>query len=655
MTNELLFDMMSEIDFDLIERAEAPVPMRKKPIFRAFLIAAVLSLVLSVSILAMGIASTAAAVKRVEQNYPEFDGTVLHFAQIILTEDENAVSTLLNDDIRQALGSVIAAMRQSWGESHDSDKENTAEQQEDTREPEDDSMGGGERDPEQTTESEAKTEPPTTEKEEETTYQTPEDQAIFVHSSYDSLSMVAGEREIEVFSANYEQWRKKVEVTDSEVTHLKFRGWLAFTLSTPGTYGYRIDQGEPVYDRSFSKEPEDMVKTVSSYMGGKSCSRMEVLIPIADLAPGEHKVYICVKAANRDESNLVIFTVIIPDDTNDGVSETEPDNTNEPPEGGWSEGLEYSQEIQDGQTVYVVSGIGTCTDSELYIPPTYQGYPVVAIGEQAFLDNQTITAVFHPDTVTEIRARAYSDCYNLEQAKFGKGLVSIGDYAFFYTTDLLQIELPGSLQSIGTGAFKNSWLGEITLPDSVVSVGEEAFSGCVLLKSAALSKGMSDIPAEMFHNCVNLTDVQMHDGIISVGARAFSSCQNLSYLRLPDTVTAIGDYAFELCGTNVWSFDVVLPAALQSLGENVFAYSYVEDLVFPQGIETVPEYSFYSCQKLASVTLPASVTCIGNKAFDGCEQLSVVYFQGTPEEWGAMEMSAEYRERLTPLVVYVND
>ncbi|MBR2336708.1 MAG: hypothetical protein IKA61_02045, partial [Clostridia bacterium] len=47
-----------------------------------------------------------------------------------------------------------------------------------------------------------------------------------------------------------------------------------------------------------------------------------------------------------------------------------------------SQGLEY--ELNADQTGYIVVGIGTCNDTDLIIPTTYQGKPVTSIGEDAF-------------------------------------------------------------------------------------------------------------------------------------------------------------------------------------------------------------------------------------------------------------------------------
>ncbi|MBO7296222.1 MAG: hypothetical protein J6V39_03095, partial [Clostridia bacterium] len=156
MTNQTLFELMSEIDFDLIERAEAPVPLRKKPVFRVAMIAAVIALLLGVSTLTVTVAGAVVsvqAVRYVENKYPAYDGTVLHFAQIFLTEDDNAISALLGEDAKHALGGFIAALR---NDSHENEEgigeEETETPEEQTDEPEEETGDKVGQDTEQTTE-----------------------------------------------------------------------------------------------------------------------------------------------------------------------------------------------------------------------------------------------------------------------------------------------------------------------------------------------------------------------------------------------------------------------------------------------------------------------------------------------------------------------
>ena len=487
MTNEFLFDAMSEIDSDLIERAEAPVPIHKKPVFRAMMIAAAIALVLTLGAAGAGTAGVVTTVKYVEQNYPEYDGTVLHFAQILLTEDENAVSSLLGEQTRRALGGFIEALRKNRGGADETDGESTATHEEQTREPDEQTSDG-------------------------------------------------------------------------------------------------------------AHETEETLQT-----------------------------------------------------------ETDPALTEEPSDGEWSEGLTYRQRVEDGRIVYVVTGRGTCTDTYVRIPPTYNGDAVVAIGDSAFENDQSIAFLAIPSSVTEIGARAFRYCHNLQTVELTKGLGSIGQYAFADTTKLKEIEFPGSLGFIGDEAFSGAGLEQIVLPDSVTYVGQGAFANCLNAKILKLSGGMTEINVQAFMGCVGLTKIEIHEGIEVIRSAAFYSCIALEKVILPDRPILIENSAFSACGGMADEFQIEIPGAAPDFGTHIFNGANVKTFVFPDGAANVSDWMFSQCLFLESVTLPDSVTSIGDNAFYLCSRLREIRYCGTSDDWERIQMSEQVREQLTPLVVYVEE
>lgn len=73
-----------------------------------------------------------------------------------------------------------------------------------------------------------------------------------------------------------------------------------------------------------------------------------------------------------------------------------------------SEGLEIES---DDDGAYVI-GIGECTDSYIVLPDTYDGKSVISIDGGAF-ENESITAIYIPKTVTDIGAKAFNGCAKL--------------------------------------------------------------------------------------------------------------------------------------------------------------------------------------------------------------------------------------------------
>src|SRR5699024_12190305 len=67
------------------------------------------------------------------------------------------------------------------------------------------------------------------------------------------------------------------------------------------------------------------------------------------------------------------------------------------------------------------------------------------------------------------------------------------------SSDLGDVAVPGSLQSIGNRAFfKCEGLTSITLPKSLHSIGNSAFCGCKGLKSVTLPEGLQCIEWNAF-------------------------------------------------------------------------------------------------------------------------------------------------------------
>ena len=136
-----------------------------------------------------------------------------------------------------------------------------------------------------------------------------------------------------------------------------------------------------------------------------------------------------------------------------------------------SEGLEMTLNA-DGNS-YSVTGIGICTDMDVYIPVEYNGLPVTIIGEQAFY-GCSFDNVFIPEGIVTIENSAFA-CTSITNIIIPKSVTSIGSGAFI-GTKLTSVVIPEGVTSIGGGAFGNcKYLSEISVPDSIVSFGLNMF------------------------------------------------------------------------------------------------------------------------------------------------------------------------------------
>ena len=124
--------------------------------------------------------------------------------------------------------------------------------------------------------------------------------------------------------------------------------------------------------------------------------------------------------------------------------------------------------------------------------------------------------------------------------------------------------------------------------------------------------------------------------VIAIWTRAFSNCTGLTSVSIPSSIRLIGPYAFYSC--DGLSGTITIPANetyYMSIYKGAFASCMgLTSLVISEDAYcTIEENAFQYCTNLASVTIPASVTQIGNGAFYYCNQLNAVYYTGSLEQW----------------------
>ena len=124
---------------------------------------------------------------------------------------------------------------------------------------------------------------------------------------------------------------------------------------------------------------------------------------------------------------------------------------------------------------------GTSLTTRQAVPHTYANtgnYTIVihvVSGTFQFYGNSSYLLLRKNTTLNE--SRVYANC--VQAVRFGSGVTSLGNYAFYYCSSLASITIPSGVTSIGTYAFQYCYaLASITIPSGVTSIGNNAFSTC---------------------------------------------------------------------------------------------------------------------------------------------------------------------------------
>ena len=190
----------------------------------------------------------------------------------------------------------------------------------------------------------------------------------------------------------------------------------------------------------------------------------------------------------------------------------------------------------------------------------------------------------------------------------GRPVACIDDEAFYGCKGLESVAIPSSVMSIGNYAFAGcSGLTSVMIPSSVTSIGAWAFRGCSGLMSVTIPSSVTGIAAAAFSGCSGLTSITLP----FVGARRGNS----------GTEDSLFGYIF---GSSSYSGAMVTE---QYYSGSSRMYYYVptalKSVIITDEIK-IGHGAFYNCSRLASVTIPPSVTSIGEEAFVGCRGLSEV-------------------------------
>ncbi len=213
-----------------------------------------------------------------------------------------------------------------------------------------------------------------------------------------------------------------------------------------------------------------------------------------------------------------------------------------------SKGLEFTL-LDDG--AYEVSGLGSCTDTEIVIPSVYNDKPVTVIGFKAFDGCSGLTSVTIPDSVTFIGSGAFRDCSRLTSVTIPNGVTSISYSAFGGCDNLKYNEYSNALY---LGNKNNSYVALIKAKSTDITsciinekckvIGDDAFRGCSGLTSVTIPDDVTSIGSSAFEGCRGLTSITIPDSVTFIGSYAFSGCSGLTSVTIPNSVTFIDWGAF---------------------------------------------------------------------------------------------------------------
>lgn len=332
------------------------------------------------------------------------------------------------------------------------------------------------------------------------------------------------------------------------------------------------------------------------------------------------------------------------------------------------------------------------------------GNGVVSLEDAAFRACHALTSINIPANLTTIGSRVFDDNYNIKRITvdpankafstdaygvlFNKdktklilypaghersnypipdSVTEISEYAFNCSDDLFNVTIPDSVKIIGYASFQDSGIVMLDLPDSVTKIYDYAFDYCYNLSSITIPGAVTSIGNYAFRDCSSLTEINIPKSVTVIGDNAFENCENFTTVNYTGSVAdwfeidfGIGNdflSTYPLSGLEINFVDThenYYGAMITQCGDDLmFAVEeesgelrlYGTGDMFDWETEGPPLFSNF-WDSIRTVKIEKGITGIADYAFDDCENLTDVYFDGTREEWSKVNVGSNNEDFL---------
>ena len=196
--------------------------------------------------------------------------------------------------------------------------------------------------------------------------------------------------------------------------------------------------------------------------------------------------------------------------------------------------------------------------------------------------------------------------------------------------------------------------GEVTIPQTVeyedteykvIGIGYRACAFCELISFITLPEGLEYIDDYAFLSCQTMKFPNIPSTVRSIGIYAFDLCIEFKKITIPANIEHLGICAFSGCTSlktaeilcdlteipaNTFSYtdlvEITIPKTVTTIGEGAFyECSNLESISLPQGLQTIEDNVFATCKKIASINIPDGVSHIGTHAFYDCSNMYAIH------------------------------
>ena len=179
----------------------------------------------------------------------------------------------------------------------------------------------------------------------------------------------------------------------------------------------------------------------------------------------------------------------------------------------------------------------------------------------------------------------------------------------------------------------------IVIEEGVTSIGNYAFYYLQALTSISIPNSVTRIGYSALRENCNLTEITIPEGVKSIESDLPERVKTVNFnaiecnsawfpgdvttVNIGDKVTIIPYGAFAYCNKLT---SINMPASVTRIEKKAFEGCSFTEITIPQNVTYIGDEAFYRCGNLTEITIPENVTSIGLNAFDDCDALKTMNF-----------------------------
>lgn len=262
--------------------------------------------------------------------------------------------------------------------------------------------------------------------------------------------------------------------------------------------------------------------------------------------------------------------------------------------------------------IFIPSKVKKTVNGETFV------YDVTSIENYGFVDCHDIISINIPESIRTIGVYAFAGCNYLEYIENGdySGWIQTNDLSNLEAEELVINSSDEMIQYLTSTYLNRYWMRLVideqfkyivnNNDEAIIYAKDNLLSGVIEIPSQVVKNDktftVNKIGKEAFKNCASITEIIIPNSIIKIGDGAFNGCSSLEQINIPSTITNIGNYMFASC-------------------------SALENIELPEETFSIGSYAFNGCSSLINITIPQNVQSIGQYAFGGCTGLENVTFE----------------------------